>query len=218
MSFSAPTLFQLVVLITWTCLDDTPFYQKNTLFARFITSQEVLGSIASTASLVFCPGLFEVLQAATPPDLAFFKSLPTATSKHWGIYVILLEKPGFWPKIYIGSSTNVPGGVTYRLKQHDDEILLPLWVEDALDHGYAIVHKGLLCWIPIPTAALVPVSRLLFLALEATFSYIFWGMKAKLGDYGMGHICLWDRDTMEYGGLCSHPCLNEGIQGDFELC
>jgi hypothetical protein len=39
--------------------------------------------------------------------------------------------------------------------------------------GYTIVHKELLCWIPILTTSLQPRIRLLFFALEATFSYIF---------------------------------------------
>jgi hypothetical protein len=217
MAFQAATLLQLVMLITWTCLSDTPFNQKNTLFARFFTSQAVLEEVASTASLVFAPGLFEVLQAATPPTIQFFKGLPTDTSSRWGIYVMVLEKCSCRSRIYIGSGTNYKGGVRSRLKQYDDGFLLPNFVEKALDEGYKIVHKGLLCWIPQPTAAKQPVNRLLFVALEAAFSYMFWTMKAVTKDYGMGHICLWDRFTLEYDGLCSHCCLNEGIYSDFDL-
>lgn len=59
--------------------------------------------------------------------------------------------------------------------------------------------------------------RLLFLALEATFSYMLWAMRTVHKDYGMTHICPWDYKTLEYDGLCSHCCLFEGIVGDFEL-
>jgi hypothetical protein len=206
-----------VLSITWTCLSDTPFNQKNTLFARFFTSQAVFEEVASTASLVFSPGLFEVLQGATPPTIQFFKSLPTDTSSRWGVYVIVLEKPSCRSRIYIGSGTNSIGGVRSRLKQYDDGLLLPRYIEYALDEGYTIVHKGLLCWIPKPTAATQPVNRLLFVALEATFAYIFWAMRTRTRDYGMGHICLWDRNTLEYDGCSSHCCLNEAILGDFDL-
>jgi hypothetical protein len=33
----------------------------------------------------------------------------------------------------------------------------------------------------------------------------------------MAYICLWDRTSLEYDGLCSHCSLNEGIVGDFDL-
>ncbi|KLJ07829.1 hypothetical protein EMPG_16705 [Blastomyces silverae] len=59
--------------------------------------------------------------------------------------------------------------------------------------------------------------RLMFLILEATFAYIFWAMKAKKGDYGMGHICFWDREKFEYDALCSHCALDEGIRGEFDM-
>lgn len=95
--------------------------------------------------------------------------------------------------------------------------MLPYYIEKALDEGYTIVHKGLLCWIPIPTAALLPVTRLLFVALEAAFAYMFWTMRERTRNHDMSHICLWDRTTLEYDGLCSHCSLNEGILGDFDL-
>jgi rubrerythrin len=135
----------------------------------------------------------------------------------WAIYLLVLEKPGHRSKIYIGSGTSASGGFAARFGQYDNLLLLPLRVEDALNDGYIIVHKGLLYWSPIPRAALVPVYRLLFIALEAGFAYLLWAMCARKGDYGMGHICPWDRNTLEYDGLCSHPCLNEGIRGDFDM-
>jgi hypothetical protein len=212
------TLPQLVLSTTWTCLCDTPSWQKNSLFARFFTSQADLEEVASTASIAFAPGLFEVLQAATPPTVEFFKTLPTdTTALRWGIYVIVFEKTGCRPIIYIGSGTNTYGGVRSRLKQYDDGFLLPRYVAKALDDGFDIVHKGLLCWIPKPTASNVPVQRLLFFALEATFTYMFWTLRARNRHYGMGHICLWDRKTLEYDECCSHCALNEGILGEFDL-
>ncbi|KPM39959.1 Carbamoyl-phosphate synthase arginine-specific large chain [Neonectria ditissima] len=217
MAFTAASIFQFVMLATWTCLSDTPFSQKNTLFARFLTSQEALEAIASSASLAFAPGLFEVVQSTVPPTLQYFKNLPRKISRRWGIYAIVLEKSGCRPKLYIGSGTAAVMGVGNRFQQYDAGILLPLYVEKAMDDQYTITHKGLLCWIPTPTAALIPVNRVLMFALEATLAYMFWAMKARNGDYGMGHICLWDRTTLEYDGLCSHCSLNEGIYGDFEL-
>ncbi|TVY44360.1 Carbamoyl-phosphate synthase arginine-specific large chain [Lachnellula subtilissima] len=218
MAYEAGTTIELVLLITWTCLNTTPFKQKNPLFARFFDSHAALEEVALTVSFSFCPGLFEVLQAAAPPKIKFFKSLPTDTSARcWGIYGIVLEKPDCRPIVYVGSGTSKSGGVRARFKQYDDGFLIPQYIQTALDEGYTIVSKGLLCWIPSPSAAKVPVNRLLFVALEATFAYMFWAMKAVKGDYGMGHICLWARNMREYDGCCSHCCLNEGIHGDFDL-
>jgi len=48
--------------------------------------------------------------------------------------------------------------------------------------------KRVLCWIPIPSAALQPKIRLLFIALEATFSYVLWAMRTTKGNHVMTHI------------------------------
>lgn len=42
-------------------------------------------------------------------------------------------------------------------------------------------------------------------------------MKIRTPNYYMVHICLWDRNTLENDGCCSHCTLNEGIHGDFDL-
>ena len=213
----ANAILQFVILITWKCLTDTPLKRKHTLFARFITSLSVLQGIATTASLTFAPGLLEVLQAAAPPTIEFFKRLPTDASSRWGIYTIVLEKPECRPKLYIGSGTSKMRGVSGRLRAYEVGDSLPRYVKHALDDDYVIVYKGLLCWISLPTPALQPVSRLLMLALEASFAYMVWAMRTRTRDYGMSHVCLWDRSTLEWDGLCSHCSLNEGVCGDFDL-
>ncbi len=218
MAFKAENLLQLIVLVTWTCLVATPVYSKNALFATFFTSEEVLHSIASAASLTFCPGLFEVLQAATPPTVTWFKQLPTCDSiPIWAVYVITLEKDGCRPMIYIGSGTEHLRGVRARFNQYDLGAALPSGIIWAQANGYIIVHKGILCWIPVPSAMWVPLWRLLFYGMEAAFAFMLWAMQPHNADYGMGHLCLWDRKTMEYDGLCSHSALKDAVQGEFDL-
>jgi hypothetical protein len=46
---------------------------------------------------------------------------------------------------------------------------------------------------------------------------VFWALKAKSGDYGMGHICFWDRRQFSYDGVCSHVALDEGVAGQFDM-
>ena len=215
---SAVTIFALVMSLTWKVLVDTPKHMKNSLFDRFLTSSPILQSIATAATMSFAPGLLDVLQSATPPAIEFFKSMPSGDLRHiWGIYAIVLEKAGCRSKVYLGSATNVKDGVFFRWNQYDKGLLLPRWVGHALGEGYEIVHKGLICWAPIPGPRFVPARRLLFVALECTFAYIFWALKAQGGDYGMGHICTWNYRAMPYDGLCSHQCLTEGIHGEFDM-
>ena len=202
MAFEATTLLQLVPFITWNCLSDTPCNQKNVLFSRFFTSQAVFEELASTTSTQFAPGLFDILQAVAPPI----------------IHLILFEKPGCRPRVYIGSLTSAIGGVQKRLRNYKrSSNTLPKYVKTTLDEGYAMIHRGLLCWSPFPTASSVPKLRLLFVALEAVFAYLFWELRTIKNNYGMNHICLWDRKTLQYDGLCSHCCLNRKVLGDFDL-
>ena len=70
---------------------------------------------------------------------------------------------------------------------------------------------------PLPTAADVPRFRLLFVAMEAAFSFYFWAMKSATKDYGMGICCPWSRDTFTYGGFGSHNALMERVAGNFDL-
>jgi hypothetical protein len=104
-SITATTVFQLVVLLTWACLDNRPPKKKHPIFSKVLPTQAVVEELLSAVSVVFAPGLFEVLQASTPPTLHYFKGLPTDDKKRWGIYLLVLEKPGARPKIYIGSGT-----------------------------------------------------------------------------------------------------------------
>ncbi|KAK4565418.1 carbamoyl-phosphate synthase (glutamine-hydrolyzing) cpa2 [Recurvomyces mirabilis] len=211
-------VFGYVMVATWTCLSDTPVSQKNTLFARFITSLEVLSAIANDASLVFAPGLLDVVQCVAPPTIDWFKSLPNDTSgSRWGVYALVFEKPGSRWKLYIGSGTNKTLGVQGRWNNYDDKSILPSRVKDALDNDYTITYKGLLCWAPLPHAVILPITRILFFALEAAFAYMFWAMEAPTGRYGMGDMFLWPGSATEYDGLCSHCALTDGFQGDFDM-
>ncbi|RMJ16929.1 hypothetical protein CDV36_003400 [Fusarium kuroshium] len=210
------SILQLVMLATWKCLSDTPYYSKNTLFARYLTSLEVMTEIALDSSIDFAPGLFDVLQSTTAPSIQFFKGLPAPRLHQWGVYAVVLEKLGFRPKLYVGSGTS-HGGVKTRLGQYhyENQSMVPVGVRDALTDGYSITHQGLFCWVPMPTPTSIPLTRLLFIALEATFAYLFWAMKPHREDYGMVHICPWDR--LEYDGICSHCSLKEKVVSEFNL-
>lgn len=215
MAFAVSTIFEAVVWITWAFLS-VPVYKHN-LFTMVFTDLHILYEIAEAATLSFCPGLFDVIQAAAPPSLAFFKALPAKPFGRWGVYAIVLEKPGAEPLVYIGSGTSAKGGLSSRWTQYDNQTMLPRFVFSALQSGYTIVHKGMIVWTPLPAAADVPRFRLLFVAVEAAFSFLFWTMYSRTKDYGMGSCCPWALKEFEYRGLCSHSSLTEGVVGDFDL-
>lgn len=218
MAFDATTILQLVLLLTWTCLNMASERRKHPIFSKVLSSQVIVEQLLASASLAFAPGLFEVVQASTPPTIAWFKSLPSDDNKRWAIYLLILEKPFCRPKIYIGSGTDSKFGVHNRFIQYNRGTNLPSFVSRALKDGYGIVHKGTLCWAPIPLVVDVPVLRVLFIALEAAFSFVFWAMQSKKDNaFGMVEMCRWGRDTLEYDGLCSHSPLIEIVPGDFSL-
>ncbi|CVK83197.1 uncharacterized protein FMAN_00743 [Fusarium mangiferae] len=177
-----------------------------------------MAEIAGEASLEFAPGLLDVVQSVVPPTIEFFKSLPTAELSQWGVYAIVLKKPGCSPKLYIGSGTS-SRGVHDRLNQYSQcrVNMLPVGVKAAFDDGFSITHQGVLCRIPMPTPACAPLNRLLIRALEATFGFLFWAMGPQKEYPGMDKVCLWDRATIEYEGLCSHSSLTEWVHDDFNL-
>ena len=189
------------------------------LFKEIFYAQDVLLSIASVANLSFAPGLFDAINASAPPTVHFFKNLPSHCFKIWAVYVLVFQKKGHTTRIYIGSGTNCAGRVRTRWTGYDrrDPSVMPRFVDKAFKDGYKIVHKGLLVWAPMPAAANVPIFRLLFVAMEAALSFVFWAMVSRTKDYKMGSACPWPRRAFTYHGLCSHNALLDGIKGNFDL-
>lgn len=209
------TLIQLVLLLTWTCLITTPEKLKHPIFSKVLSDQDALTNLLSSIPMVFAPGLLEVLQASTPPTVSYFKGLPSEIMKLWAIYLLFLEKPGSRPRIYIGLATHTKGAYR-RFNDYDRGEKLSLNIQRALKDGYTIVHKGCLCWTPIPATGQIPEIRTLFIALEATLTFVFWAMCSKK-DYKMGGMHRWPVQSLEYDGLCSHNPLSEKVPGDHDL-
>lgn len=212
-------MLPLLVTLVWTCISRPTL--KNSLYKQLFREQIILSEISSAASLYFCPGLFEAIQVAAPPSMNFFRNLPTDVKGRWAIYVLVPEKQGCVDFIYIGSGTEMKAGVLARWRvynnpdKHKDR--LPKYLQQALDNGYKIVHKGVLVSCPIPSAANAPRLRLLFVVMEATFCFLFWAMRSNNKDYGMGACCPWPRESFTYRGLCSHNALIEQVSGKIDL-
>ncbi|KAM3086920.1 hypothetical protein ACMFMG_012166 [Clarireedia jacksonii] len=172
MSQQVSDIQEYVLWLLWTFLSLIPALSKNNVHDAILTSQDVAEKLMKDSLLDFAPGLFDALQAKSPPTIAFFKGLPSKCKRLWGVYVLVLEKEGCRYKIYVGSGT-ASSGVTKRWHQYDKLEFLPRHIKDALDDGFAITHKGLLCWAPIPNVVATFSVRVLFLALESAFSVAF---------------------------------------------
>lgn len=179
-----------------------------------IGTQTILQQLLSDSKLVFAPSLLAILQATTPPSISDLMALPIYVSKCWGVYLLVLMKQNYRPRTYIGSATNISGGLGKRLKNYDAKTALPIYVERALNEGYSIVFKGLLCWCPVPAAGIKFQVCVLLLALEAMFSFTLWAMKSRTKDYGLPTLCPWSRESIEYDGCCGHNLLKESVHGE----
>ncbi|KAL2195653.1 hypothetical protein P885DRAFT_79088 [Corynascus similis CBS 632.67] len=121
--------------------------------------------------LTFCPGLLEVIQSPTPVSVSWFESLPDFIPKNvWGVYAIILRKPGYLPLVYIGSGTSVYRGVRTRIQEHKTKVLK---LKAAYDKGYKRTRIVVLAHYAIPKASQVPFIRPAILVLEAVFNPIF---------------------------------------------
>lgn len=218
MDSSAQTILDLVLLLVWQALTITPDRIKHPIFDVVLFAREELERYLRSMPWEFAPGLLDVLQAATSPTLDFFKTLPGAVTKTWAMYLLVMEKRGCRFRVYVGSGTNAVGGVKSRFNDYVTRNMLPRYVESSLDEGFTITHKGIICSTPIPSAALVPFIRVLFLALECAFTFAFWAIRSKSEfGYGMVSLCPWDRNTLSYDGLCSHSPLIESFASDWGL-
>lgn len=211
--------FYYVVFLAWSLFSLTKPAILSLDFSLLFTSSFVMMTVFCLQPLSFASGLHSVLRSARPPTIAWFKTTRLRAEKLWAVYVLVLEKQGCRPKIYIGSGTDKVLGVARRLRHYDKRMLhgtgdlMPKWVEAALKAGYTITHKGLLVWTPLPPAALRQALHSMMLLLEAVFTYFFWAMVSKKG-YGMPKISLWPVDSFTYDGACGHFSINEGFSYD----
>jgi hypothetical protein len=159
------------VWLCWGLLTLTAASLKNPCHLQLYPTEAALQ--AAMTSITFAPRFMKALRSTTAPSIALFKRLPLNTKGSrliWAVYVIVLEKRNHRSKIYIGSGTDSRHGVKVRLQHYKPKSkTLPKLVKKAVDVGYPITYKGLLCWTDLPA----PKKRFsccsLFLILECVF-------------------------------------------------
>jgi hypothetical protein len=109
-----------MLFLLWTCLSLTASSSKNPILAMILAIQQAVEKLLAGSLLSFATNLFDALQAPTPPTLAFFKSLPTNAKRRWAVYVLVLEKSGEQPGIYIGLGTDSTSDVIVCLWCYDN--------------------------------------------------------------------------------------------------
>lgn len=206
----------IIVSLCWTILTKPAHF--NPRFKLVISSQEHLANLLRQAAFSFCPGLLDCLNNASPPLASWFESLPGDFPLHtWGVYLLVLRKPGDTPLIYVGSGTALKSGVRVRESQYRRGVLLPTYVSDALQDGYNISTIVLVAQCPIPTQNNYVHIRYVVILLEALFSAIFWAMRRRDRDYEFVHVCPWQIEELEWNGLVSHNPLYDLVVGDLNL-
>lgn len=207
---SIPTMssvHEYVLWLSWGLLTLTVSAFKNPLHDLLFPTEDVMKNLLS--NITFAPDLLHALLSKLPPTIDFFKSLPTHAEDSWGVYLITLEKATCRPRIYIGSATGQVQGLSRRFRDYTYLGRMPQYVKKAVDEGYTITYKGVLCWTPIPTAPLRLPLRALFLILETAFSLAFWAMKSRSKTYGMPSLLSWSLDAVQYDGCCGHTAIGK---------
>ena len=206
-------VYDFISLLLCKMLKGTSDKLKHPAFNMILTDEDAIETLL--ADVEFDPKLAEAMLRDTPPTLAWFKSLPKYEKGNhvWAVYVLVLERKHHRPKIYVGVSTKATTGVQSRFNDYDNGKKFGSLVQVAIDDGYKLTHKALLCWSAIPSAGAVYPLATLFKALEALFTAFFNAVKSQALLYGLPLLCPWNVDALEYDRTCSHSALTEGIRG-----
>jgi len=212
-----PTLTSADVLnaYTWYTISvDAPEWYVCPIYKTVLSDEEKFGEVCSSTPLTLAPGLAATLQASSPPGLGFFLSLPEVPDDRpvWGVYALILEKANCPFMLYIGSGTRMAGGLRARMLEYDRGLYSQA-VQAALDKGYAVTHRGMFCWSPMPDYVQIPTSRLYFVAMEAALTFIFFAATETKLDGAWAEFLPWQRETVAWLPLCTHTALMERPQG-----
>lgn len=212
-------VYTLVCWLACCLLSMTPRSLKSEGFEKIFPDDQTLTKTFNSVTWDFAPGLYEVFRADLAPTISWFKTLPLAQDGTWGVYVLVFEKFGRRPKIYIGKGTSSSkNGLAGRMAHYDKSrktgrssgAIAPS-VQRAMTEGFTLTHKGVLVSTATPSAKNRYPLACLVMVLEAVFTLCFWAMQSREKDYCMPVLYPWPINTFTYDGLCGHFSINEGM-------
>lgn len=196
---SSNEVVQAVARLCWDSIDGTTWIHPRYLY--IFTDLALISACLVSSGFSFVPGLLDILRSDSPPDLAWFLSLPKFMPKQWGVYFLVFTKSGHKPRFYVGSATEKTAGLRRRMQGYLRGLAcnrLPKYVEKTFGEGYELQHFGILASCQIPSAGQMPRVKVIILILEAVFSATFWAFRNKNAQqgYGLAHICPWSRSAL----------------------
>lgn len=212
-----PLLVQLVLSVCWSLVSESS--SINPRYRHVFPTQEELFAVLSLANISFASGLLDVVQSSSPPSFSWILNLSSDIPINaWAVYIIVLQKPGHRPRIYIGCSCRAKQGIRARIYEHEKGRACPRYVREALDDGWTLTHSRLVAWCPIPSPEHFPRVRTFIWVLEAYFSGLFFAMYSQERSYGIAYVCPWNIRDLEWDGLCSHnPLMEQPKNGNNDL-
>lgn len=214
----AENIAALIISLAWVCVGTKSFI--NPTFRVALPSLNVLEDIFGLLGPSFAPGLFELLNAAAPATISWFRSLPPVpvSRQIWGVYAFVMEKQGDRPRLYVGSRTAETAGVRSRMLQHLDGISqVPARVARAKTEGFVLTHIGLLAWCDTPPRRQHPPRPCRHFGHGSRPHGRPWRHHSLQRGVLPVDFCPWSRDQLLWVGLCTHNCLLETLHGDLNL-
>lgn len=197
---------------------EAPKWYINPDFQTVLADQSKFDDLAEACNLQLPSEVEALLNCPEPPDVETLLALPAPPRSSFGVYAVIMTKPGKRSRLYVGSGTDVAVGVLGRSRAYrpNSTAALGQHIYTALKHGFTFAHVGILCHMATPRTGLVPRARAFVLAAEGAFALLLHAAFRKEMDVKLDHLQLWDRTAVEWDPLCGHLPFSEPIRGDLE--
>jgi hypothetical protein len=126
-----PELLQLVLLLLWTCLNITPQRQRHQAFTAVLSSQIIIEELLSSMSLVFAPGLFDIVQALHHQLSPISKRFPPIPLKN-GVSTSSFWKNSIVAQGFTLAQVPMPGVVSPHVFTNTTQVTFSPYISDNL--------------------------------------------------------------------------------------
>ncbi|KAH7073806.1 hypothetical protein BKA63DRAFT_40801 [Paraphoma chrysanthemicola] len=165
---------------------------------------------------VFDASLLPILCSGSPPSILDIQTIlglrqpDKSWRDKWGVYIVVLEKPGCRPILYVGSSVNSQDGLHGRFADYFSATFrnVPRYVRRAIQNGYKVTYLAVPFYFVRPSnPVLLGFAQTLTLCVEHALTFRLWTMVGSWNN--CQSLALWKKDAQEYDGANSHSCTFE---------